>query len=105
MYTWFSGKTYSGEWKEGCMEGLGEFYWPNGSLYRGHYEKDLKHGKGEMIWSLHKRFRGSWAYGVKHGYGELIEIEPKDPENKEKKCIVRVKGALFNKNEMKQVFF
>lgn len=87
------------------MDGLGEFYWPNGSLYRGQYEKDLKHGKGEMIWSLHKRFRGTWAYGMKHGYGEMIEIETKDKDDKESKSVVRVKGALFNKNEIGHVFF
>lgn len=106
-YTWFNGKRYCGYWKNGQMDGVGQFMWPKGIFYRGEYEKDMRHGKGEMIWSFDKRFRGSWAYGLRHGYGELIELRTVVDalDNNERKYFLRVKGALFDKDELVKEYF
>eukprot|EP00755_Sulcionema_specki_P024317 Sspe_Gene.80962::Locus_51467_Transcript_2_2_Confidence_0.800_Length_1090::g.80962::m.80962 len=71
-YTFANGKVYEGHWKQGKMDGWGEFhesdtkdrfvgeweagnrkfgiyFYANGDMYQGGFEQSMKHGKG-IIW-------------------------------------------------------
>lgn len=43
---WPDGTKYTGQFKEGKMEGKGTKTWPNGNRYDGLWRNDLQHGPG-----------------------------------------------------------
>jgi hypothetical protein len=55
---------YSGEWKDGKMNGNGKYEWDDGRYYSGEYLNDKKHGFGEYKWISGKVYIGLWSNGV-----------------------------------------
>ena len=49
-YTWINNKKYTGNWKDGKMNGEGIMEWKDGTRYKGNYENDKKHGFGTINW-------------------------------------------------------
>lgn len=51
-YTWINNKKYTGNWKEGKMNGEGIMEWKDGTRYEGNYENDKKNGYGTITWRI-----------------------------------------------------
>lgn len=49
-FTWTSGLSYIGEFKEDKREGYGKLKWPDGSTYEGHFHNDIREGEGMHKW-------------------------------------------------------
>jgi hypothetical protein len=49
MFTWASGNTYKGEYKEDERDGYGEMRWTDGSIYLGEWSRGIQHGQGKMM--------------------------------------------------------
>ena len=41
-----NGESYIGQWKNGQVEGYGEYFNEDGSEYKGQWVGDVQHGKG-----------------------------------------------------------
>ncbi len=67
-------RVYLGQFKNGLLNGYGEFIWPDGKKYFGFYKDDNKHGFGTFIWSSNPRkvYIGFWVDGKQHGVGIMI---------------------------------
>ena len=94
-YTWASGKTYVGEWKNGTMhgqgistspfavgvskyvgewvngnkDGYGTYAFADGSTYVGEWKNDKQNGNGTFTWTNGDKYVGEWKNGDKHGQG------------------------------------
>ena len=62
-YTFSSGGTYEGSWKNNVREGLGTMVYPNGDTYVGEWSDDAPNGNGMLIRKDGKVDAGSWSYG------------------------------------------
>ena len=65
---------FSGEIKNGYMDGYGYFSWGNGSMYIGYYSQDIKNGFGIYVWDQ-KNFViyiGFWEMGKQQGIGAKV---------------------------------
>ena len=49
-FTWTSGLSYIGEFKEDKREGYGTLKWPDGSTYEGYFHNDIREGEGMHKW-------------------------------------------------------
>jgi len=67
------GQRYEGNWKNGKMNGVGEYTWPNGDHYIGEYLNDLKHGKGVLKKVNGEVYDGAWKEGKQDGLGESTD--------------------------------
>lgn len=68
-----NGDWYSGEFKEGHANGLGEYRNNTcGSLYVGHFNHDLPEGHGKETWDDGAVYVGDFEKGKKHGRGKFV---------------------------------
>jgi hypothetical protein len=44
-----NGDSYSGEYRDGKMDGKGVYKWADGGIYEGEFKAGLKHGKGSYL--------------------------------------------------------
>ena len=96
-YTWASGKTYVGEWKNGTMhgqgistspfavgvskyvgewvngnkDGYGTYAFADGSTYVGEWKNDKQNGNGTFTWTNGDKYVGEWKNDKMHGQGTL----------------------------------
>lgn len=63
------GSSYSGEWKNGRIEGRGVFMWVNGDRFEGEWKNDLQNGQGTFASSDGSVYYGGWKNGLKDGDG------------------------------------
>ena len=49
-YTYDSGDSYYGIWKDGQRHGLGTYYWTNGNYWYGRWKEGNRHGTGKMAY-------------------------------------------------------
>ena len=71
-YTWNSGNTYTGQWKNGKQDGYGEMYTArNGQLYKGEFVNGQRSGQGTCTYSNGDVYTGQWKSGNPSGYGEM----------------------------------
>lgn len=63
------GSSYSGEWKDGKIEGRGVFMWVNGDRFEGEWKNDLQNGQGTFAASDGSVYYGGWKNGLKDGDG------------------------------------
>lgn len=63
------GSSYSGEWKDGRIEGRGVFMWVNGDRFEGEWKNDLQNGQGTFASSDGSVYYGGWKNGLKDGDG------------------------------------
>ncbi|KAG3024836.1 hypothetical protein PC121_g2241 [Phytophthora cactorum] len=62
---------YSGEWYDGCREGLGDAVFAGGSRYSGQWKEDLQEGEGTFTSAQGDRYVGQWHRGCRDGPGVL----------------------------------
>ncbi|KAL4108411.1 hypothetical protein PRIC1_000127 [Phytophthora ramorum] len=62
---------YSGEWCEGCREGLGDAVFADGSRYSGQWTADLQDGEGTFTSPQGDQYVGQWRRGCREGTGVL----------------------------------
>ena len=62
--------TYSGEKKDGMMDGQGTYTWPSGSQYEGEFKQDLINGQGSFTVAHNgATYTGEWKNNKHHGDG------------------------------------
>lgn len=71
------GGIYKGEWKNGHMQGNGEFHFTRegkerGDRFVGEWLASKPHGKGIYYYRNLDRYEGEWVDGQKHGRGTLF---------------------------------
>lgn len=88
-FTWYDGRNFQGDFKDGKMHGKGSYFWPDGSRYIGEYERGKRHGWGVYTALNGMEYEGTWNNGVQDGYGYFI---PKEGEKKRKS--LWLKGAF-----------
>ncbi|KAG5497713.1 hypothetical protein JKF63_03979 [Porcisia hertigi] len=72
-FTFPSGATYEGSFKDGRIEGYGVYtYAKTGDVYEGEWKADHKHGHGSYIFANGDRYLGQWYMGQKHGRGQFV---------------------------------
>ncbi|MCB1319789.1 MAG: hypothetical protein KDK34_06030 [Leptospiraceae bacterium] len=62
---------YTGEFREGVINGQGEMHWADGRRYKGEWADGVQQGQGVMVWPDGRRYEGDWRAGKPHGYGKL----------------------------------
>ena len=62
-YTWHSGETYSGAWKDDMMHGFGTYTWTDGTEYSGKMECNEIHGEGTITYLDGEVLKGLWENG------------------------------------------
>ncbi|POM81354.1 Hypothetical protein PHPALM_689 [Phytophthora palmivora] len=62
---------YSGEWRDGCREGLGDAIFADGSRYSGQWKDDLQDGEGTYSSTQGDQYVGQWHRGCREGSGVL----------------------------------
>ncbi|KAF4149226.1 MORN repeat domain-containing protein [Phytophthora infestans] len=62
---------YTGEWRDGCREGLGDAVFSDGSRYSGQWKDDLQTGEGTFTSTEGDRYVGQWRRGCREGAGVL----------------------------------
>ena len=62
---------YVGEYKNGLMNGWGEFLWNDLKYYCGNYKNDIKNGFGIFVWNFNNlnAYVGFWENGKQNGIG------------------------------------
>lgn len=68
------GGTYTGQVKEGKMNGRGTWIGPDGDYYYGYWKDNLRQGKGRYISIKGDVFDGEWRAGCKEGKGLLQRL-------------------------------
>lgn len=70
--TYNNGTTYSGEYKNGGINGKGTMKYSTGDVYEGEFENGLKSGQGTYTWTWQgkARYIGSWKNDQMNGSGE-----------------------------------
>ncbi|KAG5496010.1 hypothetical protein JIQ42_02895 [Leishmania sp. Namibia] len=72
-FTFPSGATYDGVFRDGRMEGYGVYaYAKTGDVYKGEWKADLKHGHGCYIFANGDKYVGQWYMGNRHGKGQFL---------------------------------
>lgn len=68
-----TGNQYHGQFRNGSMEGFGEFIWTSGKSYSGFYCKDIKEGLG-LLYNCEplEIYFGYWVKGQRDGPAVLI---------------------------------
>lgn len=62
------GNIFIGNFKNGIMNGFGDFVWHSGKSYSGFYKNDLKEGLGLFYWQAKSElYYGFWKKGKRDG--------------------------------------
>jgi hypothetical protein len=62
---------YSGEWRDGSRDGIGDAVFVDGSRYSGQWKADLQDGEGTFSSPQGDRYVGQWRRGCREGLGVL----------------------------------
>ena len=68
-YIWKDGGSYKGDFREDFFEGVGVRVYEDGALYKGYFKYDVPHGKGTMTYASGSIYEGFWQFGYRHGEG------------------------------------
>jgi len=69
-----SGITYSGQFKNQLMHGIGECSWPDGNVYYGEWKDGLRDGVGRESYALNgTEYKGEWKYDKRNGFGTSVD--------------------------------
>lgn len=77
-YAYENGNTYTGQFKAGLREGIGEETTPDGDGYTGQWLRDMKHGKGRMLLANGDYYEGDFFENKPQGNGIYIRGFDKD---------------------------
>ena len=67
-----NGDVYSGEWKQGLMDGQGLYTYKSGAVYNGSFKRGKLYGQGTMRYPDGAYYVGGWSNNRKHGEGKLV---------------------------------
>ncbi|CAE7342973.1 RSPH10B [Symbiodinium microadriaticum] len=70
-FCWENGVQYTGDFAVGEMKGTGQYNWPDGSKYSGEIFYGKRHGNGEFDSSSNQHYEGEWRNGKRHGAGTM----------------------------------
>ena len=99
---WSNGDKYTGEWKNGKINGLGTFKWSNGDKYTGEWKNGKTHGKGSMEWSSGDKYVGEWKDGFQVN-PKKIQTKTVELENEKKEFRTRKKYIYKNIEVLKKI--
>lgn len=71
-YLYSDGKTYRGGYKKNRPSGIGRAEYPGGSSYMGYWEEGYFHGHGKMTCPDDSSYEGDWVSGVRQGRGKMV---------------------------------
>ncbi|XP_062870449.1 MORN repeat-containing protein 5 isoform X2 [Trichomycterus rosablanca] len=60
----FTGSSYSGAYRNGRMEGRGEYRLPTQTRYEGEMQDGMFHGKGVLHFPNGSQYEGTWEKGI-----------------------------------------
>ena len=92
---------YTGDYTNGCREGIGKMTFPDGSTYFGEWFRNTMHGEGTYKYTNGDIYSGAWVSGQKTGRGtyqfKLTKFTPKSEEDKsdKEKEDEKVANALY----------
>lgn len=70
---WADGRTFTGGFKAGSIEGFGRFVRPDGLVYEGDYVSTKREGHGCLLEADASSYCGEFGHGGKmHGYGAKV---------------------------------
>ncbi|MFD1258820.1 DUF4189 domain-containing protein [Mucilaginibacter terrae] len=72
FYRWPSGAKYEGEFVNDSMQGKGTYYFSNGNIYTGDLFNGNMHGSGTWRTPNGGQYTGQFKNGKKHGSGTLV---------------------------------
>lgn len=92
-----NGNWYSGEWKDGQMNGYGRFYYSSnkqGIYYEGNLVDNERMGYGAYVWVDGERFEGTWSDNAKTDWAySLTGMEIFTPQGFGQTVIIRKTAA------------
>ncbi|XP_024286685.1 MORN repeat-containing protein 5 [Oncorhynchus tshawytscha] len=78
----FTGSSYTGAFKNGRMEGEGEYKFPTETRYVGDMKDGMFHGKGVLYFPNGSKYEGTWEKGIskqgKYTFSDGLEYQEKD---------------------------
>jgi hypothetical protein len=75
-YSWPDGKVYTGQWRDGLMNGSDSiFTWLDGRAYEGGYKDDKKHGWGSLSGPAARSGGGTGTRASSMGMGSSIILK------------------------------
>eukprot|EP00118_Oscarella_pearsei_P028356 m.1969 g.1969 ORF g.1969 m.1969 type:complete len:167 (+) comp8116_c0_seq1:58-558(+) len=80
----YIGSSYTGERKNGRMEGRGEYNFPTGTKYVGEMRDGTFHGKGTLFFPNGAKYEAEWEEGVakreteKYTFSDGLEFESEE---------------------------
>ncbi|KAK7120244.1 hypothetical protein R3I94_020295 [Phoxinus phoxinus] len=78
----FTGSSYDGDYKNGRMEGMGEYTIPTHTRYVGEMKDGMFHGKGELHFPNGSKYEGTWEKGIskqgKYTFSDGLEYKETD---------------------------
>jgi hypothetical protein len=66
---YFNGNVYTGQWREDCFDGTGEYVWADGRKFVGSFKKDKIEGRGTGEWPDGRKYVGEYKMDLAHGHG------------------------------------
>mmetsp|Transcript_103560 Transcript_103560/g.302232 ORF Transcript_103560/g.302232 Transcript_103560/m.302232 type:complete len:290 (-) Transcript_103560:83-952(-) len=66
---WPDGSCYEGEWADGGVQGKGRFTFQNGDVYIGQWKANSFHGLGAYRAADGVTYLGEWTHEAREGYG------------------------------------
>ncbi len=71
IYTYKSGATYKGDFRNGQISGQGILYFSNGDKYMGEWKNQRREGKGKMVFANGDIYQGNFIQNKFHGQGTM----------------------------------
>jgi len=72
LYMWADRTTYSGDWLQGDMHGIGTFTFPDGTFYTGEFYYGSFQGQGKKEWTDGAKAIGQWENDDQNGLGKYV---------------------------------
>lgn len=66
-----NGDRYIGQWTDRHREGKGKYVFTNGDTYQGHFKANKFEGQGFMAFANGDEYDGEWKEGLFHGQGTM----------------------------------
>ena len=71
----FKNGWYTGETREGCLDGQGTFAFLNGEKYEGGWSNNRMSGRGRYVYKDGSQYEGEYMAGRKHGLGRFTPAQ------------------------------
>lgn len=72
VYQYKNGQRYEGMWKNNKYHGHGTEIMRDGAIYSGNFKDGLREGLGEYITTSRELYKGEWHYNSIDGHGEFL---------------------------------